>query len=324
MKHRWGIIATGNIAKKMAEAIAVLENAEVVAVCSRTIENANGFAKQFNIKKTYDDLNAFLQDDEIDHVYIATPHVMHQNEVVACLNLGKNVLCEKPMGINQAQVEVMSNSALAGGCFLMEAMWTQFFPAIRKMHQLIAHGEIGNVKQIKADFCFHLPISPEHRLLNPNLAGGALLDVGIYTLYFAQCIKNEAPVEIHGTAHLGKTGVDEQSSYLLKYADGCIAQLTSAVQTESPQTAHVIGETGRIEVPMFWNPDSINLHKEGKQHTFDFERLGNGYTYEVIEFQKCIEERKMESDVLPLEQSVEIARQMDAIRKQWGLRYPME
>lgn len=324
MTHRWGIIGTGNIASQMAEALTTINNATIVAVCSRTIKRAKQFKTKHQVSKAYGSLVEFLNDSEMDHVYVATPHIKHAEEVIACLNAGKNVLCEKPMGVNSSQVSAMLAAAEKSGKLLMEGMWTQCFPAIKKMHQLISDGTIGKVKQIKADFSFKGPWVPAGRHLNLELAGGALLDVGIYTLYFAHCIKKELPTEIQSTATIGVSGVDEQSAYQLKYADGSFAQLTSAVQTESTMDALVVGTDGHISLPLFWQPDTIYLHKNGKTEKYEYERGGNGFNFEIEEFHHCIEAGRTESEILTHKNTAEIVEMMDSIRKQWGLIYPME
>ena len=324
MKYKWAIIGTGNIASQMAEALAVIPEAELIAVLSRTKENARVFAEKYNIPHIYTERELFAQSDLFDIVYVATPHTQHFDDTNLCLLHKKHVLCEKPMCLNANQSAVLYELAKAQGCFLMEAMWTRFFPAIIKAKALIEEGKIGAVKQVKADFCFKGPYNAEGRHLNKELAGGALLDVGIYPIYFSQIILEQKPILIQGAAHIGKTGVDEQSAYLLQYDNGIIANLSSAVQTNTIQDAFVYGDEGYIHIPKFWQPDSFTLVKKGKEEVFEFERLGNGYTYEVLEVHKCIEQNMFFSEILTPEKSIEVMAIMDEIRKDWGVVYPGE
>lgn len=235
----------------MAEALALINEAKITAVLSRTDEKAKNFVSQYDIEKAYSNREDFASDKNIDIVYIATPHNNHINDVLLCLKNNKHVLCEKPMGINSKEVETMVNLAREKKLFLMEAMWSRFFPAFDKAIELISNGEIGEIKHIDAKFCFRGPWLPEGRHLNPNLAGGALLDVGIYVLYLAILMVNEMPIDYTSLSNIGSTGVDEESAYLLKFQNGTLATLTSGIQTETKQNAYIYGTEGYIKLPMF-------------------------------------------------------------------------
>lgn len=207
----------------------------------------------------------------------------------------------------------------------MEAMWTHFFPAMLKMKELIREGAIGEVRMMDVKFNFRSGWNPEGRLLNPDLAGGGLLDVGVYDIAFAQMVMGTAPSEIISSAHLGETGVDEQAGIVFKYSNGALAVLTCAVRTSTPHTASVYGTEGWIEVPpLFWQPDRFVLHTDEKNEEFAFERLGNGYSYEAQHVHECLKEDKKESDIIPHSLSVDVMKAMDEIRSQWNLRYPFE
>ncbi|MEN6385375.1 MAG: Gfo/Idh/MocA family oxidoreductase [Phycisphaerales bacterium] len=326
-KIRWGIVGTGGIAHKFAQALAVLPDAKLTAVSSRKKETAEKFASEFNIPNTHVGVESLAADNNVDVVYIATPHTNHNTETISCLKAGKAVLCEKPLAINSRQVAEMIQCAKENNVFLMEAMWTYFFPAVKKIRQIISAGDIGEVRFATVNFCvdFNNP-DPQGRLLNPNLAGGTLLDIGIYDIAYAQMIFGKEPLEIASLANFGPTGVDEQASMIFKYDKGQIANLNCAANLALPCEALIFGTKGRIKVPhMFFHPDKFTVeigssHK--KEYTFD--RLGNGYTYEAIEVMQCLKDGKIQSDIMPWSTSVSFMNIMDKIRKQWNFVYPME
>ncbi len=322
--YKWGIIGTGMIARKMAEAISLIDNAEVSAVLSRTNENAEKFAQQYTIQHTYTNLEEFASSPEFDIAYVATPHNKHKNETIACINAGKAVLCEKPMGVNLSEVEEMIKLAREKDVFLMEAFWTYYFPAMQKAKELVESGEIGKPIMIDAKFCFAGEYDPVDRKFNPELAGGALLDIGLYCITVPQMFFNDNPVEITGMAAKCETGVDESSSYILKYTGNRLATLTSSFKTACHNDAWIFGEKGMIRIPMFWQPDDVYLIKDGKEKKFTFERFGNGYTYEAIELMKYLDANKKESDIFNFQNSIDLIKIMDKLRTDWDMKYPFE
>ena len=322
---RWGIISTGSIAHKFAQGLAVLKDAELVAVGSRSKESADRFGEEFSVPHRHASYDALAQDPNVDVVYIGTPHPYHKDNTLLCLNNGKAVLCEKPFAINSAEVAEMVDCARDRELFLMEAMWTHYFPAMAKVRELIGEGAIGKVRLLEAKFCFRSGWNPEGRLLNPKLGGGGLLDVGVYTIALAHMIFDKSPVHITSIAHIGETGVDEQASMLLGYDDGAIANLTCAVRTTTPHEAAIYGTDGWIEIPpLFWQPDRIILNSKDKEETITFDRLGNGYSFEAVEVMTCLREGRLESGIVPLDRSIAIMDTMDKVRVQWGFKYPME
>lgn len=321
MKYNWGIIGTGNIANQMAIALNSVKEANLISVLSRSEQNARKFAKRYKLQDYASNIDSFLLNDKIDIVYIATPHPNHYSETLKCLEYNKHVLCEKPIAMNSVQSNEMYRKAIEKHVLLMEAMWTLCFPAIKKIKELIMDGEIGKIKYVEAKFCFKTRGNKNGRHLNKALGGGALLDVGVYPIYFAQTLLNDYPHEIHSLADIGKTGVDELSSYYLKYENGAIANLTSSVKTRAAQNALVCGTRGYIEVPMFWNPNRFTLYKKDEKKTFKFKRLGNGYSYEVLEVHNCLKKGQLESKLVPHNLSREVMLIMDELRKQWGLVY---
>lgn len=323
---RWGIIGTGSIAHKFAEGLGVLEDAELIAVASRRQESADKFGGEFDVPHRHVGAENIASDKDVDVVYIATPHPMHKNGTLVCLDGDKAVLCEKPLAMNTSEVMEMVTRARDKGLFLMEAMWTHFFPAMAKVREIVSSGAIGDVRLVQSNFCFRCGWNPDGRLLNPQLGGGALLDIGVYNVALAQMIYGRRPTRISSMAHIGETGVDEQSSMILGYEDGAMSVLTTAIRTSTPHEAVVYGTDGFIKIPhLFWQPDRI-IVKTGQdaEKEIAFDRLGNGYNYEAAAVMQCLRSGELESRILPLDMSVAVIKTMDEIRRQWGLVYPME
>ena len=275
---RWGILGTGSIAAKFAKGLEAVTEADLVAVGSRAQSTAEAFALQHGARRahaTYEDL---ANDPEVDAIYIATPHVLHRENTLTCIEGGKAVLCEKPFAMNRREAEEMVAAARDAGTFLCEAMWTRFLPGTRRVRELIASGAIGEPRQLECDFGFRTDFNPEGRLFNPALGGGALLDVGIYCVAYARMVFGSAPKEIQSTAHLGETGVDEQSAYLFRYDSGAFAHMSSATRTKTAQRATISGTEGSIEIPGFWHAQEVIVNGETESHP----HLGNGYSHEAV------------------------------------------
>ena len=321
-KIRWGILGPGRIATRFMTDLVKLDDAELGAVGSRSLERAKAFASQYGGAKAHGSYADLVRDPDVDIVYVATPHPFHEEHALLCLEHGKAVLCEKPMGINAAQVRRMVDGARASGVFLMEAMWTRFLPVTRQVCQWIADGLIGEARMLTADFGFRTQWNPQGRLLNPDLAGGALLDVGVYVAAFAHMIFGQAPVQIQATGHIGETGVDEQTAMLLGFEQGQIALLSCAVRTGSPHTARIDGAEGSIHIPAFWHSTSAELRVQGKEPITTEGEVG--YHYEAAEAMACLRAGKVESEIMPLGESIAIAETLEQARRQIGLRYPME
>lgn len=322
---RWGILGTGGIAAQFADGLKALPDARLQAVGSRTGPSAESFAARFKAPDKHDSYEGLASNPNVDAIYVATPHVFHKDNTLLCLEHGKAVLCEKPFAINAGEAGTMIEAAHSKNLFLMEAMWTHCFPAMKKLRNLLAEGTIGDVRILRANFCFRTDFDAEGRLFNPSLGGGALLDVGVYTVALAQMVFNEEPVDVKATAQLGETGVDEQCALTLRYGSGAMAVLTCATRTNCPHNAIVIGTEGHIEVPpAFWQPDRIVVSNGTKDIEYAFERLGNGYSFEAAEVMKCLRQGKKESSVMPLAKTQAVLRTMDRARDQIGLRYPGE
>jgi predicted dehydrogenase len=322
---RWGILGTGNIATSFATGVATMPDAQLAAVGSRSMATADLYADRFNIQRRYASYRELAYDPEVDVVYIATPHSAHLENMLLCFEAGKPVLCEKPFTINAAQARTAIEAARKRGLFVMEATWMRFTPLMVALRKMLADGVIGEVRMVSADFGIRVPFDPTFRLFNPALGGGGMLDVGIYPISLAQMILG-TPTEVVGLAELGETGVDEQSAAILRYAGGQLAVLHNAIRTETPQEATILGTEGWIRIdPPWWMPESMTITKpDADPKRLDIPFVENGYTYEAAEVHRCLAAGELESPLMPLAETVAIMETMDALRKQWGLRYPME
>ncbi len=322
-KIRWGIMGTGHIANTFATAIASLDDAVVQAVGSRTQASADKFGATYGIPNCHSSYEALAADPEVDAVYIATLNSLHEDNSILCLEAGKAVLCEKPFTINRAQAEAVIAVARKEKRFLMEAMWTRFMPALHQAMSWIDEGAIGEVRMVQANFGFRYDAAP---LFDPELGGGSLLDVGIYPITLAHMAFRKAPTQIRSLPYLGRNGVDEQAAYILGYDGGGLALLGSAIQTKSPYDGYIMGTDGMIILhDSFWNATRVSLECPEKETIIqEFPLHCNGYEYEAMEVHRCLRAGKLESEIMPLQTTLDILETMDNIRLQWGLRYPME
>jgi dihydrodiol dehydrogenase / D-xylose 1-dehydrogenase (NADP) len=324
-KYKWAILGPGTITHKFSSDLKLLDTAELYAVGSRSIEKAQAYASKYNIPKVYGSYDELLRDPDVEIIYIATPHPMHKNWVIKSLEAGKAVLCEKPITVNAYEAEEIFNAAKKNNVFFMEAMWTRFLPVMVKVREWVKDGAIGEVRMLKADFGFRADLDREGRLFNPSLAGGALLDAGIYPISFAYMVFGKVPVEIISTVHLGETGVDEQGASIFKYDKGELAVIESAVRTNTPQEAYILGTKGSIKIPQFWCARSAILNtNDGKSLVYEDSRQSIGYGFEAEEVMSCLSKDEKESSVMPHMESLEIMKTMDTIRSQYGLKYPFE
>jgi predicted dehydrogenase len=322
---KWGIMGCGNIAGQFATSLQTVSGAVLHAVASRSEEKANSFGRKFNAVKSYGNYERLVQDPEVNAVYIATPHNLHLENAMMCLDHEKAVLCEKPLTVNAVEAKKLIEKARERETFLMEAFWTRFLPSTIKLNELLNEGIIGRCRLVQADFGYKMPYDPDHRSYNPDLAGGALLDVGIYPINFAQMIFREIPLEISSAIIPAITGVDEQSAYVFKYPSGSLAVMNSAVNVETQHNAWIYGSEGYIHMPDFFHATKIHVQgKDGKTDTISVPFESTGYSYEAIEVMNCINSGKIESTIMPLSETLEIMQLMDTIRGQWGLKYPGE
>lgn len=324
-KIRWGILGPGTISQKFATGLKAISEAEITAVGSRDLQRANAFADTFNIPHRHGNYIDLAHNPEVDVIYVATPHPFHKECAMLCLEAGKAVLCEKPLTVNAEQAQEMITCARQNNQFLMEAMWTRFLPIIVKVREWLAEGAIGEPRLLTADKGSRQILSTETcegRLFNPELGGGGLLDVGVYTVTLAYMVFG-APSQITSLAHIGETNVDEQAAILLGYDAGQIANLFCAIRTETLKEARIIGTEGSIHIPEFWQATSATLIRTDRDpvHT-EIPFKNNGFENQAVEVINCLQQGKLESDVMPLDESLSIMKTMDTIRFQWGLKYP--
>ncbi len=321
---RWGILGTGAIAKSFAIGLSALDDAELVAVGSRTAAAATVFGDQFQIPRRYGSYAELANDPEVDAIYVSTPHPYHYENTLLCLQAGKAVLCEKPFTINAAQLATLIDFAQAHSVFLMEAMWTRFLPIMGRLRELLAQGAIGEVRIVHADFSFSAEFDPKGRLFDPALGGGALLDAGIYPVSMAAMILG-APEEISSLSYMGATGVDEQTAIIQRYSAGQLAVLTTSTRIAAPQEVLIRGTQGYIRLTNWLRGTSLTITRPGQpDEIVEMPITGNGYNYEAAEVMRCLRAGLNESAILPLSASLAIMRNMDAIRAGWSLRYPGE
>lgn len=324
MTTKWGILGTGNIAAQFARGLRALVDAELVAVGSRQQASAQTFAASFGAKRAHGSYEALAADPEVEAVYIATPHNLHAENNLLCLAQGKAVLCEKPFTLNADEAKTVIDAARSHELFLMEAMWTRFFPLLTTTREFIGAGRIGEPRLLQADFGFRTAFDPKHRAFNPALGGGALLDVGVYPVSFASFILG-SPSAIKSSGTLGETGVDEQNAIILEHPSGAIALLSSAVRTQTEQEALILGTEGRIRLHApWWKPEKLTLYTDACEEVIDAPLPHNGYAYEAAEVARCLQAGALESPLMPLDETLTIMHTLDTCRTQWGLRYPGE
>ncbi|GAA4048560.1 Gfo/Idh/MocA family oxidoreductase [Streptomyces shaanxiensis] len=325
---RWGILATGGIAAAFTADLVDLPDAEVVAVASRSQASADAFAERFGIARAYGDWNALAQDGDIDVVYVATPHSAHRAAAGLCLEAGHNVLCEKAFTLNAREAEELVALAEARGSFLMEAMWMYCNPLIRRLKALVDDGAIGEVRHVQADFGLAGPFPPAHRLRDPAQGGGALLDLGVYPVSFAQLLLGE-PSDVTARATLSAEGVDLQTGALLSWDSGALASVHCSIVGGTATSASVTGSGGRIDVPNgFFFPDRFVLHRDGRdpeEFTADpADGPRNSLRHEAAEVMRALRAGETESPLVPLDGTLAVMRTLDAIRDRVGVRYPGE
>lgn len=321
----WAIMGAGNISSTFATALNGMDNTKLLAVASRDLDRGKKFADRFHIERAYGSYEDMVKDPDIDVIYIGTPHTEHKSNAELCINNGKSVLCEKPFTINSEETKYLIDLAHEKQVFLMEAMWTKFLPVTKQLRSWIAENRIGKVKKIEVSFGFQREYDETKRLYNINLGGGALLDVGVYHITYAIHIMNQLPNQVLTTALFGANGIDIQNSVVLRF-DETIAMLSSGITANVGKDAIIIGETGKIVVPNFWMADEMNLYNnEGELvENYREEKRNNGYEFEAEEVNSCLRAGKLESDIIPLNDTLRIMEIMDSIRNEWGLKYKQE
>jgi predicted dehydrogenase len=322
---RWGILGTGWIARQMTADLAI-HGSPVTAVGSRSQATADAFAAEFGIPVSHGSYEALVADPDVDVIYVATPHPSHVADATLALGAGKHVLLEKPYTINAAEARAVAGLARDRGLVVLEAMWTRWMPHMIRLREIIAAGTLGDVRTIVVDHDQKLSQDPSHRLQDPALGGGALLDLGIYPVSFAWDVFG-APATVHAISSPTPTGVDRQTAILLGYADGQQAVMHTALDTKGPNTASVIGTDARLEIDSVWyNPTTMRVidPDENVIEAFDGRSVGRGMQFQAAAIERIVASGDLEDDILPPSESIAIMETLDQIRAQIGLRYPSE
>ena len=324
-QFKWGIIGTGGIARAFATDIAHLSDHVIAAVGSRNLETAENFVKSIPGAKAYGSYEALINDSDIDAIYVATPHPSHKDNVIAALKAKKPVLCEKPFAVNASEAKEMVAAAKAHDVALMEAMWARFLPHYGKIREIVASGVLGQITTIHADHGQRLADQNIPRLVEPSLAGGALLDLGIYPISFAHMVLG-IPQSITSTAVFTDKGVDAQTSMILDYAGGSQAILNTTMIVQTPCTAVIAGLKGYLEVDRtFYNPTSMRVTLfDGTVTEYPSDYKGHGLREQAVEFARVVKNGAKESPILTWDDTIAIMEIMDTVRSQIGLKYPFE
>eukprot|EP00026_Physarum_polycephalum_P012872 Phypoly_transcript_13215.p1 GENE.Phypoly_transcript_13215~~Phypoly_transcript_13215.p1 ORF type:complete len:342 (-),score=55.92 Phypoly_transcript_13215:36-1061(-) len=336
-KVRWGILSTGSIASTFVKALKGVPEAEVIAVGSRGLEKANAFGDLHKIPRRYGSYEDLVSDKDIDIIYIATPHNYHRDNAILCLNNNKAVLIEKAFTLNSKEAKEIADLAKSKNLFAMEAMWTRFFPGTIKVKELVKTKVIGDVHYVSGDMSFNAVLTnrndPKGRFFNLDLAGGALLDCGIYPISYASHILDAQPVSFDTTVVKASTGVDERFTLYGKYASGAVAHIAGSFDSICNREFTIVGSLGYIRVPRFNNPVNIFVKVQDKpEEEFKFpwpenyppSTPHNGMIYQAQAVTKCLLEGKKECELIPIQESVQIMETLDAMRARWGLKYPGE
>ncbi len=322
---RWGILGPGHIAEKQTRDL-LAHDVAVTAVGSRSAERAQQFAKTFGIGRAHGSYAELVADDDVDAVYVASPHSHHYEHARLALEAGKHVLCEKAFTVTAQQAAVLVELAEKRGLVLLEAMWTRFLPHMARIREVIAAGTIGEVRTVIADHLQRLPTAPDHRLNNPHLAGGALLDLGIYPISFAWDILG-APSSIKAVGAMSATGVDRSTSVVLGYPGGEQAIVTTALDARGPNRASIVATEGRIEIEATWYaPTAFTVYDsdDGVVERYETDIVGEGSQFQAFEVERLVGAGLTAGTILPPSESVAIMGSLDEIRRQIGLDYPAD
>lgn len=326
-----GIIGAGWIAQKMAEALNGLPEKRGIndvrgyAIASRDIEKAKEFAFRNGFTKAYGSYKELVEDPEVDLIYIATPHSHHFEHATLALEAGKPVLCEKAFTANAREADKLINLAHRKGLFITEAIWTRFMPLSLKVNELIDNGTIGELSQVSASLCYAM--SQKERILRPELCGGALLDLGVYTLHFARMYFGSDIARTVSSCSFFPTGTDAYNNIILYYKDGRVAELQSSALSRCDRRGLVTGSKGHIVVDNINCPEAVRVYDADYRVTAEFkipETQVNGYEYEVLASREAIAGGKLETPYISHEETLSIMKQMDALREGWGMKYPMD
>jgi predicted dehydrogenase len=321
---RWGVVGPGRIADKVVRDVPGVPGAELAAVASRSAERAAAFARRHDIPRAHGSYRAILDDDGVDALYIATPHPQHRAIALAALDAGKAVLVEKAFTVTPEATREIVAKAAATGVFAMEAMWTRFLPAVAALRGLLADGALGEVRAVQVDLGVRNPLTPGDRFADPALGGGALFDLGVYPISFAQMVLG-TPTSVAAHGVVTPDGVDVEEGVLLGFADGASAALTATLRCATPGQARVFGTDGWVDVlPRFHHPDTIVLHRHGHDpEEITRPHVGGGYHHEVLEVTEAVAAGRAQSAVMPLADTVVVQDVMGEVARLLGV-HPQE
>ena len=323
---RWGILGTGGIAEAFVTDLRAT-GIEVVAVGSRSQASADAFGSRFDIAARHPTYEALVADPEVDAVYVATPHPMHAENAFLAIAAGKHVLVEKPFTLNAAEATEVAEAARRAGVVVLEAMWTRFLPSMVRIREIIAAGTLGEVRTLLADHDQLLPSDPQHRINNPELGGGALLDLGVYPVSFAVDLFG-APSSVTARGDKTVTGVDRQVALILEHDGGALSVLHTALDTRGANTATIVGTEGRIEIDSVWyNQTSFTVYSGESGEVlerYDEKVVSRGMQFQAWELERVVRDGGRESPLLPLDESIAIMAVLDEARRQVGVVYPGE
>lgn len=323
---KWGILSTGTIAKKFADTLCRLPDCGTLqAVASRSQETANQFASSYNIPRAYSDYLSLVRDPDIDVIYIATPHSLHYENAKLCLEHNKHVLCEKSFTVNLPQAAALTKLAKEKNLFLMEAFWTKFLPAYQLLNQIIAKGEIGDITHLRVQYGFAPTGARYVRKFAPNLAGGTLLDIGVYALGVSAMLLGYQPEHMYSNAIIGEYGTDTFNSIMLSYPNGITAHLITTIGAVIEPEAVLFGTKGQVTLPNFSALQNFRVDKsDGSSYTLDAPFEINGFEYQIRETAACLLTKQTESSIMTHQNTLAIMKLMDEARAAWGLRFPCE
>jgi predicted dehydrogenase len=319
-KYKWGILAPGKMSAKFTRGLQLLENAELYAVGSRDLERARVFAREFGYKKHYGSYEELAEDPEVEIIYIASPHSHHYEHTLLCLKNKKAVICEKAFALNSREADGMINEAEKQGVFLMEALWPPFQPIYQKTKALLLEGEVGNILHLNARFSFRAPYDPFDRKFNLALGGGSLLDIGIYPVIDALYFMG-VPAGVTAKASFAETGSEDSISIIFTYNDGRMATLYSSFLTAGGIGCDLLCENGNLLFSRARDmSQQLRVVVPGRED-MEFSLLpdGMGYQYEAAEVMRCLDEGKLQSEIVPHSFSRNLMRTLDQIREAAGI-----
>lgn len=323
--YNWGILATGNIAHAFAGGMQHAPGGKLYAVASRDSEKAQAFADKFNIPVAHGSYEALYNDPDVEIIYVATPHHLHYENVKNALNAGKHVLCEKAFTLFAGQAHELIGIARRKNVFLMEAMWNRFQPVTFKVREILQSGVLGEIMHINADLSFRFEFDPQHRVFNPGLGGGSLLDLGVYPVSYVSMIWGP-PDDISAFVHKAPSGADDQVNAILHYPDGRNAQIVCSTRFSSPARVDIIGTKGRLELgDMIIRSGKLTLFLKDKQpQILNCPYQGNAYQYQAIAVMEMLDKGFIEHPLMPLSETLSIMQTMDKIRHKADFYYPGE